>query len=135
MNKIFFHIVTLTFSCFSIGFLGCNSQSKTKLILGEWQFEEPKYDKTGYDKNEVFVFFKNSIFWHAYKSGDTLASKIIGDYSFTQDGKFLELALAEDFGGSKDSTEIIELTNETLVLKAKIGKEKLILKKIRKFKE
>ena len=33
--------------------------------------------KTGYDKNEVFVFFKNNVVWHGYISGDSLKQKII----------------------------------------------------------
>ena len=130
MNKQFFKITYLIPFILNILFVSCSTPSKEQLIIGEWQFQAPKEDTTGYKKNEVFVFFKNNVFWHGYKSGKTVNKDVIGDYSLKENGKFLEVAPAEGFGVSKNSTEIIELTNEILVLKAKFGTENLILKKI-----
>ena len=135
MKKTTSFIVVTIMLTLSIGHFSCMSQSKEKLILGEWQFQEPKYDKTGYDKNEVFVFFKNNVVWHGYISGDTIKQKNIEDYWLRQNGKFLEIAPPNGMSGYKDSVEIIELTNETLILKAKKGTENLVLKKIKVFKE
>lgn len=130
MKKQSFYIVCLILLVLNIQLSSCSSKSKEQLILGEWQFEEPKVDKTGYNKNEIFVFFENNVFWHGYKSGKTVDKDVIGDYSLKENGKLLEVTPAGGFGGSKSSTEIIELTNETLVLKAQIGSENLVLKKI-----
>ena len=133
-KKISFLIVPIMITL-SVGHFSCKSHSKEKLIIGEWQFQEPKYDKTGYDKNEVFVFFKNNVVWHGYISGDSLKQKIIEDYWLRQNGKFLEVSPPDGMSGYKDSVEIIELTNQTLILKAKKGTENLVLKKIKEFKE
>ena len=133
-KKTTFLIVSIMLTL-SVGHFSWNSQSKEKLILGEWQFQEPKYDKTGYDKNEVFVFFKNNVVWHGYISGDDLTQKIIENYWLRQDGKFLEVAPPDGMSGFKDSVEIIELTNQTLILKAKSGTENLVLKKIKQFND
>lgn len=135
MKKKTSYFIALIMLTLSVGYFSCKSQSKEKLILGEWQFQEPKYDKTGYDKNEVFVFFKNNVVWHGYISGDTVTEKIIEDYWLRQNGKFLEVIPPKGMSGYKDSIEIIELTNQTLILKAKKGTENLVLKKIKEFKE
>jgi len=135
MKKKTSYLIASILITLSVGNFSCNSQSKEKLILGEWQFQEPKYDKTGYDKNEVFVFFKNNVLWHGYISGDTLTQKIVEDYWLRQNGKVLEVAPQEGMSGFKGSEEIIELTNQTLILKARKGTENLVLKKIKVFKD
>ena len=69
MNKQFFKITFLIPFILNILFVSCSTPSKEQLIIGEWQFQAPKKDTTGYKKNEVFVFFKNNVFWHGYKTG------------------------------------------------------------------
>jgi hypothetical protein len=135
MKKKTSYLIASILIMLSAGNLSCKSQSKEKLILGEWQFQEPKYDKTGYDKNEVFVFFKNNVVWHGYISGDTVAQKVIEDYWLRQNGKVLEIVPPEGVSGFKGSVEIVELTNQTLILKPKKGTENLVLKKIKVFKD
>lgn len=135
MKKMKSFLIVSIMLTLSVAHFSCRSPSKEKLILGEWQFQEPKYDKTGYDKNEVFVFFKNNVVWHGYISGDTIKQKIIEDYWLRQNGKFLEVAPPNGMSGYKDSVEIIELSNQTLILKAKTGIDNLVLKKIKEFKE
>lgn len=117
----------------SLFLFGCSSKpdenklSKEQLIIGEWHFLRPLKDTTGYDENEVMVFFKNNVLWHGYKSGDSIAKKDILDYKFTHEAKFLEVNAPWDRVATKDSTEIIKLMADTMILGAKGDYENIVL--------
>lgn len=127
MKRFFLLVIVLQ----SFTFLSCNSQqqSKQELIVGEWEVMATSNYPQPNNNKEVMIFFKNKNFSHGYRANGVLKEDAKGTFNFKENETQLELLPPE---GTRDVTEIIELTNETLVLKAKVGEDsKITLKKIK----
>lgn len=121
--------LTVVLQIFAV--LSCNSQQKSKqeLLIGEWEVVPSSNNPASDNKKEVMLFHANKVFAHGYRVNGVLKTDANGTYNLKENDTILELLPPE---GTGDETQIIELTNKTLILKAKAGKEsKITLKKIK----